>query len=95
MNAGTICQQPVFSMITLALVKCFDVTSESHIQCLTTLAKGMLGKAADYRKSHHDAIGKQKMHDVRLLALGAFRLIARDLVFDALEELNGISSTAN
>jgi hypothetical protein len=49
---------------------------------------------ADYRKSH-DATGKQKMHDVRLLALGAIRLIARDLVFDALEELNGISSTAN
>jgi hypothetical protein len=49
---------------------------------------------ADYLKSH-DATGKQKMHDVRLLALSAFCLIARDLVFDDLEELNGISATAN
>ena len=48
---------------------------------------------ADHRKSH-DATGKTKKHDVRLLALGAFRLIGRDLVFNDLEALNGISATA-
>jgi hypothetical protein len=48
---------------------------------------------ADNRKSH-DATGGTK-HDVRLLALGTFCLIARDLVFDDLEELDGISATAN
>jgi hypothetical protein len=50
------------------------------------------GKADDQKS--YDATGKTK-HDVRLLALGTFRLIARDLVFDDLEELNGISATAN
>jgi hypothetical protein len=48
---------------------------------------------ADDRNSR-DATGKTK-HDVHLLALGTFRLIPRDLVFDDLEELNGISATAN
>ena len=46
---------------------------------------------ADDRKSH-DATGKTKKHDVRLLALGAFRLIGRDLVFNDLEALNGIGA---
>jgi hypothetical protein len=51
------------------------------------------GKADD-RKSH-DATGRTK-HGVRLLALGTFRLIPRDLVFDDLdEELDGISATAD
>jgi hypothetical protein len=55
--------------------------------------RSSLQKIADDRKSH-DVRGTKK-HDVCLLALGTFCLIARDLVFDDLEELNGISATAN
>jgi hypothetical protein len=49
---------------------------------------------ADDRKSD-DATGRTKKHDVCLLTLGTFHLIAKDLVFDDLDELNGISATAN
>jgi hypothetical protein len=47
-------------------------------------------------RTSHDVTGKTKKHDVQLLApLGAFCLIARDLVVDGLEDLNGISATAD
>lgn len=45
-------------------------------------------------RAAHDGTKKEKA-DVRLLALGTFRQIARDLTFDDLEDLNGISKTAN
>jgi hypothetical protein len=45
------------------------------------------GEADDW--TSHNVIGRTK-HDVR-----TFCMIARDLCFDDLEELNGISSTAN
>jgi hypothetical protein len=51
------------------------------------------GKVDD-RKSH-DATRRTKKPDVDLLALGSFHMIARDLTFDDLDELNGISATAN
>ena len=48
----------------------------------------------DCRKDY-DATGKNKKHDIRLLALGVFRVLARDLLFDELEDLIGISEAAN
>jgi hypothetical protein len=43
----------------------------------------------------HDATSKKKKQDILLLALGIFRVLARDLLFDNLEDLTGISEAAN
>ncbi len=42
-----------------------------------------------------DATGKNKKHESRLLALGVFRVLGRDLPFDKLEDLSGVSEAAN
>lgn len=41
-----------------------------------------------------DATGK-KRYGIRILALGTLRMLGRDIVFDDLEDLNGISSETN
>jgi hypothetical protein len=41
-----------------------------------------------------DATGK-KSYGVRILALGTLRMLGRDIMFDDLEDLNGISSETN
>ena len=51
------------------------------------------GEADDRERC--DATGRTKKHDVCLLALGSFCMIARGLTFDDLDELDGISATAN
>jgi hypothetical protein len=40
-------------------------------------------------------MSKNKKHKIWLLALGVFRVLGRDLPFDELEALSGISEAAN
>jgi hypothetical protein len=43
----------------------------------------------------HNATSKNKKHNIWLLALGIFRVLARDFLVDKLEDLTGISEVAN